>query len=80
MHVRAWLCAQILTVLDTSRVKCMEEDLDGKCIHKLCTCAYMFAYTNIYGVALVSRIDKIKGLFCKRALLRRLYLQKRHII
>ena len=31
---------------------------------------------NRYGVALVGRIDKIVGLFCKRALLKRLYSAK----
>jgi len=30
----------------------------------------------MYGVALVSRIDEILGLFCKRAILKRLYSAK----
>ena len=35
-----------------------------------------YVYRNMYGVALGSRIDKIIGLFCKRALQKRLYSAK----
>jgi len=31
-------------------------------------CMFVCIHKNMYGVALVSRIDKITGLFCKRAL------------
>jgi len=34
------------------------------------------SHTWLYGVVLVGRIDKIIGLFCKRALLKRLYSAK----
>ena len=40
-------------------VACCWKCADGDCV--------------AYGVALVSRIDKIKGLFCKRALQKRQY-------
>jgi len=36
----------------------------------------LFRMLNSYRVALVSRIDKIIGLFCKRALLKRRYFAK----
>jgi len=36
--------------------------------NKNATHAYLHNMTYKYGVALVSRIDKIIGLFCKRAL------------
>jgi len=34
--------------------------------------------SNMYGVALVSRIDEIIGLFCKRALYNRYYIAKKN--
>jgi len=37
---------------------------------------YHFQWTLSYGVALVSRIDKMIGLFCKRALQKRRYSAK----
>ena len=37
---------------------------------------YSYIHISTYGVALVSRIDKITGLFCKRALSKRLYFAK----
>ena len=46
------------------------------CIYSyICTCLYTQIYA--YGVATISRLLKIIGLFCKRALLKRLILQKR---
>jgi len=35
---------------------------------RLSVCVYMYVFMFGYGMALVSRIDKIIGLFCKRAL------------
>jgi len=40
------------------------------CIYGFLTCMYV---SLVYGVASVSRIDEIIGLFCKRALLKRLF-------
>ena len=37
-------------------------------------------YNRYYGVASVSRIDKIIGLFCKRALYKRRYSAKKPVI
>ena len=52
------------------------------CVHMhihMCIRAYVYIYfyfNNSYGVALVSRIDKIIGLFCKRDLQKRQYSVK----
>ena len=50
----------------------------------MCICSYMYMYIcmlgawslRVYGVALVSRIDKIIGFFCKRAPQKRRYSAK----
>jgi len=45
------------------------------CPH-VCTCVCVCMREGLYGVASISRIDKIIGLFCKRALLKRRYSAK----
>jgi len=56
VYVYVVVCACIIWSLDLSR---MCEGLGGRCGAE---------YEKRYGVALVSRIDKIVGFFCKRAL------------
>ena len=52
------------------RIYCMCAYIIYVCVYDICD-YIMYVITITYGVATVSRIDKIIGLFCKRALLKR---------
>jgi len=88
VYVCMYVCTCICTFINTcTRVNMHELSRSnhpkcGKCgphrkkaIHIcVCTCTYTYTYSRFaYGVATISRLLQIIGLFCKRALHKRLY-------
>ena len=87
-HLHICVCVYVCTFINTcTRVNMHELSRSnhpkcGKCgPHSkkaiyicVCTCTYTYTYSRFaYGVATISRLLQIIGLFCKRALHKRLY-------